>query len=179
MNRIGQFEKVSFEQFKKDYLHVLLSDVDYKDLTKAEENALLQAYETINIPVRAASGSAGYDFVSPINFELRTGESITLPTGIRVKIEDGWFLGVFPKSGLGFKYRVQLDNTVGIIDSDYYYSDNQGHIMAKITNDSKEDKILHIDKGKAFVQGIFIPFGVIYDDKAVGNRNGGFGSTGA
>lgn len=179
MNRVGQFEKVSFEQFKKDYLHELLPGTDYKDLIKAEENTLIQAYETISLPIRATSGSAGYDFVSPIDFKLYPGESITIPTGIRVKIDDGWFLGAFPKSGLGFKYRFQLDNTVGIIDSDYYFSDNQGHIMAKITNDNKEEKALFIGRGKKFIQGIFIPFGITYDDQAKGVRNGGFGSTGA
>lgn len=93
-------------------------------------------------------------------------------------MDNEWFLGIFPKSGLGFKYRCQLDNTVGIIDNDYYFSDNQGHIMAKVTNDCKEDKTLYINRGKAFVQGIFIPFGITYDDHADGIRNGGFGSTG-
>ena len=67
---------------------------------------------------------------------------------------------------------------MGIIDEDYFYSDNQGHIMAKITNDSKDNKTLCIGAGKAFMQGIFIPFGITYDDEADGVRNGGFGSTG-
>ena len=61
--------------------------------------------------------------------------------------------------------------------SDYYFSDNQGHIMAKITNDNKEEKALFVSRGKAFIQGIFIPFGITYDDHADGIRNGGFGST--
>lgn len=187
MNRVGQFEKVSFEQFKKDYLHALLSDANYEDLTKSEESELIQAYETIKLPIRATTGSAGYDFASPIDFILNPGESIMIPTGIRVNIDEGWYLGIFPKSGLGFKYRVQLDNTVGIIDSDYYYSDNQGHIMVKITNNSKSSRITNnnntynpaiVNHGKAFVQGIFIPFGVTYDDQVDGIRNGGFGSTG-
>ena len=44
-----------------------------------------------------------------------------------------WVLKCYPRSGLGFKYRLQLNNTVGIIDSDYFYSDNEGHIFSKIT----------------------------------------------
>ena len=44
------------------------------------------------------------------------------------------------RSGLGFKFRLQLNNTVGIIDSDYFYSDNEGHIFAKLTNDTNENK---------------------------------------
>ena len=55
-----------------------------------------------------------------------------------------WVLKCYPRSGLGFKYRLQLNNTVGIIDSDYFYSDNEGHIFAKLTNDSNENKTLII-----------------------------------
>lgn len=77
-----------------------------------------------------------------------------MPTGIRVKIDDGWVLQCYPRSGLGFKYRMQLDNTVGIIDSDYYNSDNEGHIMAKLTNDGNEGKTIDIEEGKGYMQGI-------------------------
>ena len=84
---------------------------------------------------------------------------------------------LFPRSGLGFKYRLQLNNTVGIIDSDYYYSDNEGHIFEKITNDSNENKVVEIQAGMGFSQGIFVPFGITIDDEADGIRNGGFGST--
>jgi dUTP pyrophosphatase len=100
-----------------------------------------------------------------------------IPTGIRVKIEEGWFLALFPRSGLGFKYRLQLDNTVGIVDSDYYFSDNEGHIFIKVTCDCKQNKVLELHKGDAFAQGIFLPFGLTMDDKATAKRNGGMGST--
>lgn len=170
MNRIGQFEKVSFKQFYEAM----------SDLFKDEENKdqLIQsAYEKVKIPKRATSGSAGYDFVSPFSFVLRPGESIKIPTGIRVNIENGWWLGCLPRSGLGFKYRLQLNNTMGVIDSDYYHSDNEGHIFAKITNDSNEGKVFEVDPGDSFMQAIFLPFGITYDDAADGVRNGGFGST--
>ena len=81
------------------------------------------------------------------------------------------------KSGLGFKYRLQLNNTVGIIDSDYYFSDNEGHIFAKITNDSNENKTVEIKKGTGFMQGIFVEYGITFDDDVKSIRNGGFGST--
>ena len=108
----------------------------------------------------------------------KTGETIKIPTGIRVKIEDGWWLGCLPRSGLGFKYRLQLNNTLGVIDSDYYYSDNEGHIFAKITNDGKEGRHLKVKAGESFMQGIFIPYGVTYSDNVENVRNGGMGSTG-
>ena len=92
-------------------------------------------------------------------------------------MEYEWVLKLYPRSGLGFKYRLQLNNTVGIIDSDYYYSDNEGHIMAKITNDSNEGKVAHLKEGEGFIQGIFLEYGITVDDDADGVRNGGFGST--
>ena len=130
----------------------------------------------IKIPKRATKGSAGYDFYAPYAFELNPGETIKIPTGIRAKIKEGWWLGILPRSSLGFKYRAQLDNTMGVVDSDYYYSDNQGHIFIKLTNCTK-DKTMSIAAGEAFAQGIFLPFGATYDDDATAIRNGGFGST--
>lgn len=161
MKRIAKFEKVSIEQFRQAY---------------AKDDAE-SVYAAIVLPKRATAGSAGYDIFAPFDVSLKAGESVKIPTGIRVKIEDGWFLSLYPRSGLGFKFRLQLDNTVGIIDSDYYSSDNEGHIMVKLTNDSKEGKTVNIGAGTGFVQGIFTEFGITVDDEADGVRNGGFGST--
>lgn len=161
MKRIAKFEKVSIEQFRQAY---------------AKDDAE-SVYAAIMLPKRATAGSAGYDIFAPFDISLKAGESVKIPTGIRVKIEDGWFLSLYPRSGLGFKFRLQLDNTVGIIDSDYYNSDNEGHIMVKLTNDSKEGKTVNIGAGTGFVQGIFTEFGITVDDEADGVRNGGFGST--
>jgi len=76
-----------------------------------------------------------------------------------------------------FKYRLQMNNTVGIIDSDYFFSDNEGHIFMKITNDSNEGKTVEVPAGTGFAQGIFMQYGITEDDDAEGIRNGGFGST--
>ena len=82
------------------------------------------AYEDIKLPARATRGSAGYDFYAPYDFTLAPGQWTKIPTGIRIVLDDDKFLLIAPRSGLGFKYRLQLDNTVGIIDSDYCRSDN-------------------------------------------------------
>lgn len=170
MNKVGEFEKVSYEQFYKTMSEII--ETEYKD------EFIQMAYDALELPKRATSGSAGYDFKAPFSFELHPGETIKIPTGIRVKIEDGWWLGCLPRSGLGFKYRLQLNNTMGVIDSDYYYSDNEGHIFAKITNDSNEGKAIEVKAGDGFMQAIFIPYGITYSDSADGVRNGGMGSTG-
>ena len=129
------------------------------------------------LPRRATSGSAGYDFYIPFSIILRPGEAVKIPTGIRVEMHDDWVLKCYPRSGLGFKYRLQLNNTVGIIDSDYFYSDNEGHIFARITNDSNEGRTLELEAGKGFMQGIFVEYGITLDDDVTAVRNGGFGST--
>ena len=92
-------------------------------------------------------------------------------------IEEDWVLNIFPRSGLGFKFRLQMNNTVGIIDSDYFYSDNEGHIFVKLTNDSNEGKTVSVEQGTGMVQGIFMQYGVTIDDEVTEVRNGGFGST--
>lgn len=71
-----------------------------------------------------------------------------------------------------------MNNTVGIIDSDYYNSDNEGHIFCKITNDTNEDKTVSVNKGTGFCQGIFVEYGITFECDVTDERNGGFGSTG-
>lgn len=175
MRKVAKFEKVSYEQFKKDLLDSINSNIVNFDI---EDNTVIkEIYDNIKLPKRATIGSAGYDFFSPINISLNPNETIKLPTGVRVCIDDGWVLKCYPRSGLGFKYRMQLNNTVGIIDSDYYYSENEGHIMFKITNDTNENKTIVIDAGSGFAQGIFVEYGITIDDNVTEIRNGGFGST--
>ena len=84
-------------------------------------------------------------------------------------------LKIYPRSSLGFKYRLSLNNTVGIIDSDYFNADNEGHIFIKMTNCG--DKPLTVEKGKAFAQGVFVEYGITVDDDVCALREGGFGST--
>ena len=167
MRRIAKFEKVSYEQFKKDFIDCF---------GETSEN-IREIYDEIKLPKRATTGSAGYDYYSPVDITLKPGETVKIPTGIRCRMENGWVLMNYPRSGLGFKYRLQLNNTVGVIDSDYYGSSNEGHIMSKMTNDSNEGKVVEIKKGTGFMQGIFMEFGICEDDDVDAVRDGGFGST--
>ena len=168
MNRVARFEKVSFEQFLEGWGDTL---------GIADRSKIQEIYDGIRLPRRATAGSAGYDFFAPADITLAPGETIKIPTGVRVWMEPEWVLKCYPRSGLGFKYRLQLNNTVGIIDSDYYYSDNEGHIFAKITNDSNEGKAVELKAGEGFMQGIFVEYGITLDDDVTEIRNGGFGST--
>ena len=171
--RVAKFEKVTYGQFEKDWLDTF----DIPELDTSTRREIESIYGAITLPKRATKGSAGYDFVSPLTFTLKPGKTIKIPTGIRCGMNTDWVLMLYPRSGLGFKYRLQLNNTVGIIDSDYFYSDNEGHIFAKLTNDSKTNKIVTVRRGDAFMQGIFVEYGITEDDKVETSRNGGFGST--
>ena len=127
MERIAKFHKVSMQQFEKDWSEA------FPEVTATE---IQRIYEELRLPVRAARGSAGYDFFAPAAFTLKPRETLKIPTGIRAEIQEGWVLQLFPRSSLGFTYRLQFNNTVGIIDSDYFESDNEGHIFIKLMNDS-------------------------------------------
>lgn len=168
MQRVAQFFKVSPENF------ISAMKEDFPQYT---EEDIRDMYDSLSLPKRATKGSAGYDFYAPFAFSLPPGTTIKVPTGIRVKIDESWVLKLYPRSGLGFKYRLQFNNTVGVIDSDYFNSDNEGHIFIKLTNDSNEGKTLDVTAGMGFAQGIFVEYGITVDDDADGVRNGGFGST--
>ena len=155
MKRIAQFQKVSESQFL--------------------QNGTNEQFKNICLPKRGTKGSAGYDFFLNADLSIAPGETVTVPTGIRVKIDEGWVLKIYPRSSLGFKYRLTLNNTVGIIDSDYYYAENEGHIFIKMTNCG--DKEIVLEKGKAFAQGVFVEYGITYDDDCEDLRTGGIGST--
>ena len=167
MQQIAQFFKVSEEQFVRDWCAA----------TRRSADEAKKVYQNIRLPRRATKGSAGYDFFAPAGFTLAPGETILLPTGVRARIDEGWVLKLYPRSGLGFKYRLQLNNTVGVIDSDYFGAKNEGHIQLKLTNASNEGRTLTVRTGEAVAQGVFVEYGITVDDDASAARTGGFGST--
>lgn len=158
---MNRFEKISLEQWNKD-----MSSID-----------LPHEWDKIKLPQRATTGSAGYDIFAPYDITIPPRCTVEVPTGIRVILDDDKFLAIYPRSGLGFKYKMQLYNSVGIIDADYAQSDNEGHVWCKFYNDSPDGKTIVIKKGEAMCQGIIQQFFMADDDNAIGTRNGGFGST--
>lgn len=171
----GEFEVVS----KENYENII--SLVHKDM--GEKSPIFVPYEEIKLPRRATNDSAGYDFFLPHNIHLDPGESFLIHTMIRVKINTGWVLMTFPKSGLSYKYNTQLANTVGIVDGDYYNSKtddytNEGQMTVKLIN--RGNKVLELSAGSKFVQGVFLPYGITMSDDNTPKktRNGGFGSTG-
>lgn len=164
-----RFEIVSYEQFKKDMIAA------FPEYDGDDDSDIKNIYNSIKFPNRSTAGSAGYDFKSPFYFYIKPGESIMIPTGIRAYMPIDMVLMIYPRSGLGTKYRMGLANSTAVIDSDYYNSDNEGHIHIKIVNDG--DKTITIGQGQAFTQGVFTRYFTTYGDVSYGVRNGGFGST--
>lgn len=188
MNRIAKFEKVSYEQFRKDFKDtytwgdmIAFELIPFRFTEPDEcviEAAIRKVYDNIKLPERGTKDSAGYDYFAPFKFTLKPNQTIKIITGIKCQIDKGWFHELCPRSGSGSEYRIQLNNTLGIIDGDYYNNNkNEGHIMAKITNDSNENKTATFESGKGYMQGIFTVYGITKDDEVDDVRTGGFGST--
>lgn len=167
---MNRFEKVSSEEYYK-----------VRESEFTARNGFLPPYAKyyeLKLPRRATKGSAGYDFFSPATFKLQPGQTIKIPTGIKCCLDAGKVLLIFPRSSLGFKYRLQLDNTIGVVDADYYGNpSNEGHIFIKVTNDSKDNKTLIINTGDAIAQGIIMNFETAVEDVVTASRVGGIGST--
>lgn len=155
-----KFEKISLEQYNADIPDIWCS------------------YEDIKLPQRATKYSAGYDIYSVCDFELRPRQTILIPTGIKFECDSDKCLLILPRSGQGFDYKVQLYNTVGLIDSDYYNNKkNEGHIWIKLYNDSPTGLTLKVKQGDAICQGLITQYFTVDDDNSDGVREGGFGST--
>ena len=152
------------------FTHV--SDAQYAEAMQGQDCLPLAE---IPLPKRATAGSAGYDFVSPLEVTVPAGGAALIPTGIRAEMEPGWVLMLFPRSSLGFRHALRLSNTVGVIDSDYAFAKNEGHIMVKLRNPLSEP--VTIGRGERFCQGVFLPYGTAEEEEVLTERTGGFGST--
>lgn len=132
----------------------------------------------IEIPKRATSFSAGYDLAVCEDVTIKPNEIVLVPTGLRVKIPRNEVMLVFPRSSLAIKKGLMLSNGVGVIDSDYYDAENEGHLMIPLLNIKSEEVI--INKGERVAQGIFINYLTTTDEDIKNNvqRLGGFGSSG-
>lgn len=177
----GEFHKVSFEQFVESFKPIYTSQLSpeqvYSD--KDVENAAKVIYDLIRLPERATAGSNGYDFFFPFgDTEIAPGQSIIIPTGIKVKLNPGWALLVYSRSSLGFNYRVLIEENVAVIDEDYFDNiNNEGHIFIKIINDNREGQTATLRLGAAFCQGLFTLTGRAANDNVTVERVGGIGST--
>lgn len=154
-----KFEKISWEQWQKD----IGNDKE--------------VYEKHELPRRETKYSAGYDFRSPIDFVLKPGESLKIPTGVKIAMNEGEMLMLVVRSSMGIKWNVRMCNQIGIFEKDYYNNEsNEGHAFLKLENHGKEDYVVKV--GDRIAQGIFTTFLIVDDEEEIDNiRTGGIGST--
>lgn len=153
------FEKISFEQFKKDI-------IDDEKL-----------YNTIELPKRSTKSSAGYDIRTIQSGVVEAHSSKVFKTGLKVCMNPDEVLLVFSRSSHGYKNNVRLSNCVGVIDSDYYNNvDNEGHFSVKLRNDG--DVPYKVEVNDKIAQGIFVKYLTVDEEAEIEEeRKGGFGST--
>ena len=176
MRNTGEFFKVSFEQFKEGVQRFCNCDPLKNYTLMGDEELKTEIYDKIKLPDRSTAGSAGYDFYFPFkDIMLLPGESIVIPTGIRVYVIDEWYLAICPKSGLSFDYKIRLDDTIAIIDGDYFNTYNEGHIYLKISNENNRNRTCVIPHNSKIAQGIFHQYGIAIGDKCTNVRTGGMG----
>lgn len=154
-----KFEKISFEQFKKD-----LGDS-------------LELYDSIELPKRSTMKSAGYDIKSIESGIVKPGEAKSFKTGLKVCMNPDEVLYIYSRSSQGYKYNVCLANSVGVIDSDFYNNpSNEGHFQVRLINLGTEDYEVNI--GDRIAQGVFMKYLTVDDEEEIKNeRSGGLGST--
>lgn len=122
-------------------------------------------------PIRSTKLSAGYDFIAPKSFTIGSGDKVLFDTGVKVELEPGYVMLLFPRSSLGNNGLV-LTNTVGVIDADY-----RDEIKAMLTNHNSFHSI-HIDRGQKYMQGVIVKHGLAEEEEVTAERKGGVGSTG-
>ena len=167
MNKVAQFEKVSYEQFKEDMIDTFDNFYSEEDIRKF--------YDEIELPVRATKFSAGHDIKIPFKKSIQSDCTFKIPTGIRCKMEEGYVMLVFPRSSLGIKKGLFITNTIPVIDADYYNAKNEGHIFICVKNTGNE--LLVLNQNDAITQAVFVPYGVADDGEILTERTGGIGST--
>ena len=142
------FEKITFEQFKKD----IKDDIEL--------------YNEYSLPKRDSVYSAGYDIYILEDLTIKPGERKKVPTGIKSYFDKDEVLLLVVRSSMGFKYNIRLCNQVGVIDADYYNNkDNEGHIWLMIQNEGDEE--YNFKKGEAIVQGLFMKYLTTKSDKSI------------
>lgn len=133
----------------------------------------------IPMPEYSTSGSAGLDLRACLTeaTELKPGETVLIPTGLAIHIEDKQLAAVIlPRSGLGHKHGIVLGNLVGLIDSDY-----QGQILVSCWNRGNTAFIINV--GERIAQMVFVPvvqvaLDLVEEFHESARGEGGFGHTG-
>lgn len=133
---------------------------------------------TAKLPVRGSEQAAGYDLFADLakTAEIKPGETLMIDTGLAIAVPDGYFGGIFARSGLAAKRGLRPANCTGVIDSDY-----RGPVKVALHNDSGE--VQSVEPMERIAQLIILPyldaaFDAVEELDETLRGEGGFGSTG-
>ena len=148
--------------------------------------------EGIELPEYSNFGDAGMDIRAAVDIEILPGETVVIPTGLKVAIPLGYEIQVRPRSGISLKTPLRLLNSPGTIDSGYrdevgvimHNSSKEGNEVYSISEKGNKEGIYSIKKGDRIAQFVLnevpvIKWKAVETVKSEGiNRGGGFGSSG-
>ena len=131
---------------------------------------------SVSLPARETAGAAGFDLAAAADITIEPQAIALVPTGLVVKVPDGYFLGIFARSSTPLKRGLMVANGVGVIDSDY--CGPRDEIKVQVLNFTSSP--VHVKKGDRLAQGIFLKCAVPdwEEGDATEQSRGGFGSTG-
>lgn len=190
------------KDFLKKFFSIAINTVQkLEGLSDRTISIPIEKIRDVKTPAYATTESAGMDVYSPAEYTIKPGETVLIPTGIKVALPKGYALLVQPRSGLSLKTGLRVANTPGLIDSDY--RDEIGVIIENIEpaiadieynfdDDTGVPQIVSILHGKTYTIGegerfaqlrlVEVPTAAMFEVESVGeigdNRGGGFGSTG-
>lgn len=135
-------------------------------------------YPPTILPTRSDAKSAGYDFYTPIDFQVLPHSKMLIWTNVKAYMQDNEVLQIFVRSSIGIKQDCVLANGTGIIDASYYENeDNDGNIGICLVNRTGQTK--EFKAGERIAQGLFLNYLIADEDNVLGDeRKGGIGSSG-
>lgn len=188
-----------------------------KSIIDMEENKMkTRGFEVVNntknkgietlLPLRGTKTSAGYDFYTPIDLEIKPQEKVFFWTDVKAYMDEGEVLLLDVRSSMGVKNDLMMSNTIPVIDSDYYnnegnegnigislrnlkpsikfkgyettYVGNYGQIDVPIIEDLTRKNTVIIKAGDRVAQGFFVKYLESDNCNSKEERTGGFGSSG-
>lgn len=190
---------------KRDFLKSMMAIIinamnDSEGASKRIIQIPITVEEDAIIPTYARNGDAGMDVYSTIDIDVAPGQTVLIPTGLRMAIPYGYEIQVRNKSGIALKTKLRVANTPGTIDAGY--RDEIGIIIENIDSPIADieyefnekgqpiiksilhGKSYHIDKGQKIAQLVLseVPSAAFYEVNDLNefgeSRGGGFGSTG-
>ena len=134
--------------------------------------------ETAKLPERGSAYAAGYDLFADLQevIEIKPHETYMINTGVAMEIPEGYWGGVFARSGLSAKEGLRPANCVGVVDADY-----RGPVCVALHNDGEVSRT--VVPGQKVAQLVVVPFLAVEFDEVeelsdTVRGTGGFGSTG-